>query len=187
VSFWAFFGIFWVSLGLSGVGLSEAGLFARFWRHFSPKKISFWRKKSAKMARPKMAEKIRVISDLLTNHDFWLSPFRHFFCRNFYTLFNFCLNFQFLSKFSIFFPPRLSSKIEEKGAKKDQKGRKMPKTDQNRPKKPKKDPRKAQATPTILTTLANLPILAVLAAPATRPIPANLKIVAIPALATAWQ
>jgi hypothetical protein len=96
-------------------------------------------------------------------------------------------NFQFLSKFSIFFPLRLSSKIEEKGAKKDQKGRKMPKTDQNRPKKPKKDPRKAQATPTILTTLANLPILAVLAAPATRPIPANLKIVAIPALATAWQ
>jgi hypothetical protein len=86
------FGPSWINFVFfaSFLGLSNFGFFARFWSHIPPKKSRASEKKSGKKGHPKMVEKIRGISDLLTNREFWLSRFHHFFWRNFHKLFDFC-------------------------------------------------------------------------------------------------
>jgi hypothetical protein len=72
------------------LGLCNFGFFARFWSHIPSKKSRAREKKSGQKGHPKMVEKIRGISDLLTNREFRLSRFHHFFWRNFQKLFDFC-------------------------------------------------------------------------------------------------
>jgi hypothetical protein len=134
------FGLFGPSssfLGLfrSFLGLSNFGFFARFWSHIPPKKSRAREKKSGQVGHPKMVEKIRDNSDLLTNREFWLSQFHHFFWRNFHKLFDFCHEiFDFLSTTSELQNRAKRPKLDQKGPKRPKKAEK----DQKRPKRPKR-------------------------------------------------